>query len=276
MGRRLRSARMKPVTWKDSISDYMAAIRVAGYSTGTLRGRWYHLQRISELAPTPDTLAARDLIAYADAHEWSAETRRSFFSSAKAFYKWAVKAGIVAHDPTEELVPVKVPLTVGNPPKDIVIIRAIEKSESRERLMIRIAAMLGLRVCEIAIIHEKDWDGQELIVHGKGKKDRILPVTDLHLRMALNRMEGYLFPGRIDGHISAGYVSKLISRALPDGVTAHKLRHRFATASYRETDDLLAVSEALGHTKSSTTQRYIGRSKRRLLAAVKGAQLEAA
>lgn len=267
---------MNPITWQESISDYLAAIRVAGYSSGTLRGRWYHLQRIAELADAPGSLTARDLVAYADGHDWSAETRRSFFSSAKAFYKWAIKTGIVAHDPTDELIPVKVPLTVGNPPKDIVVIRAIEDAEIRERLMLRIAAMLGLRVCEIAVIHERDWDGHELTVHGKGKKDRILPVTDLHLRMAFNRMEGYLFPGRIDGHISAGYVSKLISRALPDGVTAHKLRHRFATASYRETDDLLAVSEALGHAKSSTTQRYIGQSRRRLIAAVKGAQLDAA
>ncbi|WP_022899139.1 tyrosine-type recombinase/integrase, partial [Humibacter albus] len=65
-----------------------------------------------------------------------------------------------------------------------------------------------------------------------------------------------LFPGRVDGHLSAAYVSKLISRALPEGVTAHPLRHRFASRAYAAERDIRAVQELLGHASVATTQIY--------------------
>jgi site-specific recombinase XerD len=52
-------------------------------------------------------------------------------------------------------------------------------------------------------------------------------------------------------------VSKLISGALPDGVTAHMLRHWFATKTYTASgNDIRAVQELLGHASVATTQIY--------------------
>lgn len=48
--------------------------------------------------------------------------------------------------------------------------------------------------------------------------------------MILDRGPGHVFPGRIDGHLSAAYVGKRISKLLPPNWTAHTLRHRFASA----------------------------------------------
>ena len=64
-------------------------------------------------------------------------------------------------------------------------------------------------------------------------------------------------PGQTDGHLSADYVGVLMARALPDGLTAHTLRHRFATAAYGATRDLLAVQELLGHSSPETTRNYV-------------------
>jgi site-specific recombinase XerC len=47
-----------------------------------------------------------------------------------------------------------------------------------------------------------------------------------------------------------------VRRALGRGWTAHKLRHRFATAAYAGNRGLLAVQQLLGHSKPETTQRY--------------------
>lgn len=68
---------------------------------------------------------------------------------------------------------------------------------------------------------------------------------------------GPIFPGRVNGMISPAYVSKLLSAVLPEGVTGHKLRHRFATRAYRNSNhNLRAVQQLLGHASIATTQVY--------------------
>jgi integrase/recombinase XerC len=106
-------------------------------------------------------------------------------------------------------------------------------------------------------------DGWSLIVVGKGNRQRVVPITqDLAAEIACYRGHGYLFPGQIDGHMSPEWVGAVLSRLMPPGYTAHKLRHRFATRGYAGTHDLRAVQEALGHASVATTQRYTAVSSR--------------
>ena len=56
--------------------------------------------------------------------------------------------------------------------------------------------------------------------------------------------------------MTPAHIGKLVSAALPDGWTCHKLRHRCATVAYHATRDLRAVQELLGHAKPETTARY--------------------
>lgn len=110
-----------------------------------------------------------------------------------------------------------------------------------------------------------DGVGYSLIVHGKGNKQRIVPITDdLAAEVARGPgghtagrgRVGYLFPGQINGHLSADRIGVLIGELMPEGWSMHKLRHRFATRAYTGTKDIRAVQEALGHASVATTQRY--------------------
>ncbi|MDO5633275.1 MAG: tyrosine-type recombinase/integrase, partial [Micrococcus sp.] len=108
-------------------------------------------------------------------------------------------------------------------------------------------------------------------VIGKGGKRRDVPLS-ARLALALRgRGAGWLFPGRIDGHLSAAYVSKRLSAALGDAGTGHQLRHRFASAAYRAERDLRAVQVLLGHASVATTQLYTAVPDRALRRAVEAA-----
>ena len=52
----------------------------------------------------------------------------------------------------------------------------------------------------------------------------------------------------------------MLSRLLGPGVSAHSLRHRYATTIYGATHDLLAVQQLLGHSSPTTTQVYVRRT----------------
>ncbi|WP_420807984.1 tyrosine-type recombinase/integrase [Actinobaculum suis] len=152
-----------------------------------------------------------------------------------------------------------------------VIAKAEHDSSSRVTLMLRLSAEAGLRRGEVAQVHImdlfEDLTGWSLLVHGKGGKERIVPLTDelaRAVRRACMANGGFAFPGAINGHLSAGRVGKLVSNALPAGVTMHALRHTFATRAYAASSDLLAVQHLLGHASPSTTQRYVAIDAARL------------
>lgn len=96
----------------------------------------------------------------------------------------------------------------------------------------------------------------KLRVIGKGGKTRHVPILRQDLLAQIIDAHGFLFKGNIDGHLSAAYVSRLISASLGNRTTAHQLRHRFATEALRGTHDLRAVQELLGHASLATTQIY--------------------
>ena len=50
-------------------------------------------------------------------------------------------------------------------------------------------------------------------------------------------------------------------------ITVHKLRSTYGTALYQETGDLYLVSEVLGHSSVTTSQRYAAMKGRTKLAA---------
>ena len=133
-----------------------------------------------------------------------------------------------------------------------------------------------MRRAEVACCHRddliEDLTGFSLLIHGKGGKERIVPLTDSVAQAIMDFCDhGYLFPGQEDGHLSAMYVGKLISGLMPQSWSMHKLRHRFATKGLRATGNLLAVRDALGHASVATTQIYTKGSRDDVRQVVAGA-----
>ena len=127
--------------------------------------------------------------------------------------------------------------------------------------MLRLAAELGLRRAEVAVTHSRDifedLGGHSLTAHGKGSKDRDVPLPPGLAAQLLAMPYGYLFPGNDGGHLSPRWVGKLVTLLLPDGLTMHTLRHRFATRAYAVDRDVFVVQELLGHASPATTRRYV-------------------
>lgn len=146
----------------------------------------------------------------------------------------------------------------------------------RERMMARLAGEAGLRRAEVAQCRLDDLvmdrGGWALIVRGKGNKQRIVPVTDSLAREIRSYCQhGYLFPSPAGGHLNPKWVGAIISRLMPPGVTMHALRHRFSSRGYAQTRNIVAVSQALGHSSIATTQRYVAITRDEVRAVVEAA-----
>jgi site-specific recombinase XerC len=218
-----------------------------------------------------------DLLRILGRPGYSIEHRRGLRASIGSFYRWCVDSGFVETDPTLKLPGVRAAIGAPKPATDEIWRQILATADPRTRLMARLACEAGLRRAEVACVHSDDLvngiDGAELIVHGKGNKQRVVPIT-VTLATEIAKAApfgGYLFPGKIDGHISPDRVGHLVSKVMPQGWSMHKLRHRFATRGYAGTGNLRAVQEALGHASVATTQRYTAVAAREIRAVTEAA-----
>ena len=141
-------------------------------------------------------------------------------------------------------------------------------------LKYRAALMLcygaGLRVSEAVAVKIGDIDSKQNLLRveqGKGSKDRyvmlssrLLQVLRVYWRAA--RPEHYLFPSWRKGrHLNASSLQRACHEAslrsgLRKRITAHTLRHSFATHLLENGTDIRAIQVLLGHSRIDTTAHY--------------------
>lgn len=193
----------------------------------------------------------------------SVESKRQDFNALRSFYTFMHSNKLIDTDPTEELPPIKRGRKHQAPAQTIKVMQGLEQADTDTKLMIQLAVELGLRRHEIACIRlpddmVEDLLGWSLIVHGKGNKDRIIPLTISLADTLLKRDKGWLFPSKYDynKHICDDTVYRHIKDTV--GEPTHSLRRKFATDLYRATGgNLRVVQESLGHESLTTTQLYI-------------------
>lgn len=242
--------------WASAITDYSSWLTAAGASRGTVRLRRYYLRRVAQAVPDPWQATVQNLADFLAEPAWRPETRKSARSTIVSFYAWATLTERVQHSPAALLPGVRVPRAVPRPAPERVLEHALHFASTRDRRMILCAAYAGMRRAEIAVAHTRDVEGDMIHVHGKGGNDRLVPLHPLLGRALAGVEPGWLFPGRIDGHMSPDSVGRILKRHLGPNWSAHTLRHRFASRAYEVDRDLLAVSRLLGHANVRTTQGY--------------------
>lgn len=270
----LRQGYRLPRAWETSVVNWLEFLRMSGLSQATLRLRRDHVRSIARRSNTnsPNELTRAHLQLIVVQQKWSIEHRRAIRSSLHSFYLWAIENGLATDDVSRCLPRVRLPIAQPRPAPDHVWQALLATARPRERVMALLAGEAGLRRAEIAQVHcddlIQDLDGWSLLIRGKGGRQRVVPLT---ARLAAEirtfcgeRCSGFLFPGAIDGHLSPRYVGQMLSALMPNGWTAHRLRHRYASRGYAGTHDLRAVQEALGHASVATTQIYTAVSSRQV------------
>jgi site-specific recombinase XerD len=195
--------------------------------------------------------------------------------------RWAAQAGIYPDNFAISLKLPRLPKSMPEVPTESEV-RSLLSAETLTSWPLRdhcIAEVLycNLRVCEVAAIQLDDISGDQLLVKGKGRRERTVFLTEsartaisqyLPTRTAIllrrHADTAALFINARDGTgltvKSIHRIIKLIAhfRGLPKTVSPIKLRGAYATHLLDRGAPLSAVSQLLGHEKLSTTMHYVG------------------
>ena len=136
---------------------------------------------------------------------------------------------------------------------------------------------LGLRLGEALRISLEDIDLKKklLTIHGKGRKTRYLPITEILEKLLLNWLvarkalynakrtnalfiskKGNRLSERMAEHVFKQICSKHTGLSLKK-VTPHSLRHAFASHAVDDDADLLVLKTIMGHASLKTTEIYV-------------------
>ncbi len=148
----------------------------------------------------------------------------------------------------------------------------------RFSLLLEILYSTGIRVSELVTLKLSSIDGnmEFLIVKGKGRKERLLPILPKTRQILIKYLEirefflkknikdyGFLFPSNSNfGHFTRNRFFQILKKLAlsvniqPDEISPHAIRHSFATHLLERGVDLRTIQESLGHTDISTTQIY--------------------
>lgn len=192
----------------------------------------------------------------------------------RSYCAWCVSAGLREDNPALLIQPPKRPKTLPKPLSTAQLVAVdtllgdVPQDEwrqvARARYVRACLLMLyaGLRISEVAHLDWADLDvdgGVMFVRNGKGNKDRALP---LHRRIIaeLQRTNVAERRGRVVG-LSLGGLRHIFQRWLrSEGlhISAHQLRHTFATRLLWAGADLRQIQELLGHESLATTEKYLG------------------
>lgn len=196
-------------------------------------------------------------------------------SAIRGFYKFLMLEKIISENPATNL---ELPKRTRSLPKFLSVeeIELLISSAGDTRNSIRLRAMLelvyasGLRVSELCELPMTANLGDKLLIHGKGAKERIVPMHEraqsaLHkwLEIRGDDKSKYIFPSSgKTGHITRDGFFKILKKCAvlagidPNRVSPHVLRHSFASHLLAGGANLRAIQTMLGHEDISTTQIY--------------------
>jgi integrase/recombinase XerC len=229
-----------------------------------------------------DPEEVRRFLMFLNEQDYSKSTIARKLATLRSFYKFCLRRGYVTNNP---MVSIRTPKQEKRLPKFLEldqILRLLQAPDdttllgSRDRAMLEVMFSTGVRVSELVSIRLEDVDftSEAIRVRGKGKKERISPVSPsalialrkyLDIRLSDPRSAQFdpevLFVNKHGKKLSTRSVRRkldkyLMETGLDPSVSPHTLRHSFATHMLNNGADLRSVQEMLGHQSISTTQAY--------------------
>jgi integrase/recombinase XerD len=246
-----------------------------GLARSTVENRASVIRALGHMTEHPATASVFTLRRFLAREDLTQGSRRTYRGVLAAFFSFLQEEGLRDDNPVDRVPTISV--RRGRPrPFTMEQIDAMLDAGAyrRTRAMILLGYYQGFRVSQIARTRGDDIDLLTNTIHtiGKGGKEGWLPlhttVRDLAQDMPPT---DYWFPARGTrrGHIQPASVTDLVRKAkdragiVNPKLTAHSLRHGFATDLVEEGLDVRVVQELMMHESLSTTQIYTGVSERR-------------
>ncbi len=256
--------------------------------------QFLELELLNQVEPGAiDHLTMRRYLAWLKERDYSRRSIARKLSATRSFLFFLKKEGLLANGKWSAVARPKVEKSLPRFLYRHEVTALLEAPDTRtilgfrDRTMLELIYASGLRVSELVSLQFSSLQLEERLVkvHGKGNKERLVPVGTIAAEMTAEYLEKIrpvlagknrdgrvyeeLFLNRWGSPLSdrgvrfifRKYIQKVSHK---EGISPHSLRHSFATHLLEGGADLRVVQELLGHVSISTTQVYTHITRERL------------
>ena len=240
---------------------------------------------------TPEAVLPGHIVGYledAQSRGLSARSRARALAAVRGLFRFLVREGVIAKDPSRELRRPRVGRRLPQTLSRATVSQLIGKDDTdplieRDLAMIELIYATGLRVTEAVSLRvsQVKLEAGYLTVVGKGGKERAVPIGsyardrllaylhDVRPQILRRRLSSYLFVTRIGRPMTRQAFWQRLRRRVQQmevngHLSPHTLRHAFATHLVEGGADLRAVQLMLGHADIGTTEIYTHVARERL------------
>lgn len=284
------------MTLRQAIATYLCYLKTLGRSPYTVKGAKYGLADLvrfldNEKVDHVERLTLDILKEYQEDLSFRVSNRGKLLSQrtqgqllgvVKGFTKYLKESDYLVHDPGEKI---KLPRKPKRLPKiilnDVEVRKMMNAPDThtnrgyRNRIILELLYDTGIRRAEVANITlpDIDLDGGYILIHGKGNKERVVPLSERVCNLVRNYiiairptfLQGndlkYLILNRWGKKMDANGVWAVVKRCvtlskIKKNITTHTFRHTCATHMLQHGAPVRHVQELLGHESLESTQIY--------------------
>lgn len=277
---------------KDAIQEFKVECQLKRFSTRSIKGyvnnnllmanyleNEFDITQIEEVK----TAHIKSYMQYLIATNHKATYINGILKCIRAFFKYCMQEDILSVNPALRVSWEKEPKTLIKTFTDEEVKRMLSVYDysdylsARNRLILTLAFDTGMRNTEICSILNNDISDTYLLVHGKGDKERNVPISPLLRKTMLRyeRIKVIYFKNKIlkyDNYLLSRTAQPLTKEALEwifknAGERAkvrselrcspHTARHYYAQANLRNGLDIYSLSRLMGHVNTNITKTYL-------------------
>jgi len=201
----------------------------------------------------------------------------------KTFFNYCEKEGHIKTSPAASIRNMKQPKVVIMTFSENEILGLLNHFSGRDFISIRnktIIALLfdtGMRLAEVINLRSEQIHDEYILVHGKGNKERLVPVSPILAKQLLRYRtvrdsyfedkrfpEGFVFVSNRGKQLTPEVIGMFLKQAAKEvgvnpqvRVSPHTCRHTFAHLQLKNGLDLYSLSRLMGHENVAITQRYL-------------------
>jgi site-specific recombinase XerD len=233
------------------------------FSPRTIKMYVYYIEQFLEnVNKFPTSLTSQDFQSYLDNYSFSSVSQQNQVINAIRFlYKEVLNKKydkVSFKRPKSEK---KLPRVIDG---EFIKEKLSKINNLKHKTILTLTYSVGLRVSEIINLKIEDIDSKRMLIHiknAKGRKDRIVPLSETVLELLRNyykeyKPEEFLFNGQNTPQYSIGSCQKIYKKYIDSNSSIHTLRHSSFTNLLESGTDLRIIQKIAGHSSSKTTEIY--------------------